>query len=228
MRKLFLLSLFLILLVVPLVSAPPPFQQTTILDKGIELESPIKETIEANESFEFHIHAHNASNGLLLRNDTIDYCTLHLYTPNSGKHIFEGNMSFRSTNSIDFFVNMSGGNFSELGQYAVLYYCEVTGEIGGFLEHPFFVTPTGSSSAFGLQIFLFIFLFGLIIFGFFIKNEWIVILGGMGLIALGIFSLTQGISDFRNDLTQMVSLVTIGIGAIVSIVTSLQVINDEL
>jgi hypothetical protein len=217
---------FLIFLVLPLVSsAPPAFQVSE--NNGIQIEAPMIEFIEANTSFEFHIHAHNFSNGMLLTDNEIEYCAIHIYNP-TGDHITQENMSF-SSNEIDWEYDATSGNFSELGQHAILFYCEDTdGNLGGFLEYPFWVTPTGDESAFGFQIFLFILLFGLVIFGFFVRNEWVVILGGMGLIALGIFSLTQGISDFRNDLTTMVSLVTIGFGAMISIGTAVRLIEDAI
>ena len=135
------LIIFSILFLFPLVNAQPPFQQTTILDKGIQIEVTLIDTIEQNKLFQFHIHAHNSSNGLLLKNDTIDFCAIHLFN-NSGKHIVLTNMTY-DKDHLGWEFNVLGGNFSKIGFYDSLFYCEVTGEIGGFFEHIFEVTKNG-------------------------------------------------------------------------------------
>ena len=58
---------------------------------------------------------------LLLTNATVD-CFLHLYSPNGGGHLVEEMMGF-SSNGVDFDLEVLGGNFTELGQYAILFYC---------------------------------------------------------------------------------------------------------
>lgn len=142
-KKIFFVLGILLFLSFSFISAQPPFQQTTA-ENSILIESPVIEYLQANNDFEFHIHAHNSSNGLLLSNDTT-YCIFHLYNSTSGNHLIEDNMTF-DDNDIDFFYLVSGGNFSSLKQHAVLFYCEVPGERGGFFEYGFDVTPTGSPS----------------------------------------------------------------------------------
>lgn len=144
-KKLYLsiLGMIIFLSMFTLVSAQPPFQQSTIVSTGIDIETPIIEYLEVGEDFEFHLHAHNASNGLHLTNSTTS-CIAHIYSGNAGgHHIIEAVMEF-DENLFDFEVEVDGGNFSEEGQYAVLLYCEVTGQIGGFFEYGFEVTETGS------------------------------------------------------------------------------------
>ena len=96
----------------PFISAQPPFQSSDALT-GIQLESPIIEYITVNQSFEFHVHAHNFSNGMLLKNDSINYCSIHLYNPVGGSHLIQENMSWNS-NNIDWEYTASPGNFTEL------------------------------------------------------------------------------------------------------------------
>ena len=218
---------FLILLVLPLVSSAPPTQTNVNINVGYDVELVTPESFQTNQSYSFHAHVWNRSSGLPILNTAGVGCVLHVYNSETGSHLIEGAMTADPDNIYDWNYSMGQAVLRTTGEGAAMAFCN-NSAYGGFTKVEFEVTPTGDESAFGLQIFLFIFLFGLVILGFFIKNEWIVILSGMGLIALGIFSLTQGISSFRNDLTQMVSLVTIGIGAIVSIVTALQVIYDEL
>jgi len=138
------LFLFAFLFLISFCIAQPPFQQTTIISKGIQIETPIIETHKFNETFDFHIHAHNATDGLLLTNTTTN-CIIHIYKPSDGGHVIEMNMTFCPTNQVDFEAEIEGGNFTEVGQYAVLFYCEVPGEIGGFFEYAFDVTNEGTT-----------------------------------------------------------------------------------
>lgn len=156
MRKyLFVLA---VLFLISFSVAQPPFQQTIIISKGIQLESPVIVNHESNQFFQFHIHAHNSTDGLLLMNDTTN-CTIHIFSPSDGEHVIEELMEF-SMNGLDFNFNVSGGNFTEIGQYSVLFYCEIPGEIGGFFEYNFDITATGVSLSLWdslIRVFLIIF-----------------------------------------------------------------------
>lgn len=134
------LCIFAFLLLISFSVAQPPFQESPST-VGIDIESAVIETHILNQDFQFHLHAHNATNGLLLTNDTTN-CTIHIYRPSDGSHIVEELMDF-SMSGLDFNSNISSGNFTEIGQYSVLFYCEITNSIGGFFEYPFDVTATG-------------------------------------------------------------------------------------
>jgi len=139
MRKNALIILLMGLFLISFINAAPPSQQTTFVSVGIQLESPMVESIKINEPFKFHIHAHNASNGRLLTNTTTS-CLIHIYNK-TGSHIIEAPMTFDS-NRVDFTYTALGSTFSKTGTYPVLYYCN-TSSIGGFLEHTLEVTTTG-------------------------------------------------------------------------------------
>jgi len=138
---------FLFLSLMSLVVAAPPFLQTSDLaDTSVIIEAPVLEYIKANEAFDFHIHIHNSTNGILLDNTTTS-CYLHLYSSGgNGHHLIEDEMGFDS-NNFDFFYEVSAGNLTE-GSYAILFYCEVPGERGGFLEYSFVANNGGDSNVF--------------------------------------------------------------------------------
>ena len=172
----FFVLMFLLLFSVSLVSAQPPFEQSIILDKAIQIEVPVIESIQQGQNFKFHIHPYNASDGRLIPQANIYYCTIHLYNPVGGGHLIESNMSADS-NGIDWEFEVEGGNFSEVGQYAVLFYCEVEDEIGGFFEHGFYVTKTGKMFNTSESLVYFILAFGVLIlfalsFYFMIATEY--------------------------------------------------------
>ena len=163
------LTLFCFLFLFSFVSAVSPFQQTSE-GIGIAIEVPVIETHKYNEDFKFHIHAFNSSDGISLTNESID-CIIHLYSPLDGSHLIEDTMSFDS-NGIDFEYEVLGSNFSEVGEYAVLFNCVDT-TLGGFFEYSFEVTRTGyiltepQASIYLAMIFVLFCLFLLLVFGYY-------------------------------------------------------------
>lgn len=155
MKKELLIGVFVILLLIPLISAPPQVQLNTG-DKGLEIKYPAYEFVQQHGSFTLHTHVFNKSDGLLVTNSTTS-CILHLYYPN-GSHLLERNMSFDS-NNIDFELFISKGNFSVLGIHAYIIQCDAT-SIGGFVSGMFDVTPSGIELTEGRSITYFILILG--------------------------------------------------------------------
>ncbi len=162
MRKKGIMLLFLFVLSLTFIQAQPPFEQSLNLDKGIQLEIPIIESIEQGKDFKFHVHTHNVSDGLLIPQSEILYCSFHLYNTANGGHLIEDNMTADS-NGIDWEYEVAGGNFSEIGQYAIVIYCEVEDEIGGFFEFGFDVTKNGKMFYIAEAILYLILSFGILL-----------------------------------------------------------------
>jgi hypothetical protein len=80
------------------------------------------------------------------------------------------------------------------------------------------------------NVILYVIIFGVIyligFFGFFGKNIWVSLLGGMGMMALGIFTMINGIADYRIFITNVISLTTIGIGAIFALTSGVELIKE--
>lgn len=128
----------------------------------------------------------------------------------------------------DTFYNLTFSNTLTLGIYQVNGFGDPAG-VKTIFNYKFEITPTGDKdSLLGFFIVVYLILAGIVVFGFYIHNEWIAILGGMGLIFIGVFILNTGIVIFRNDATQVISLITIGLGTIISIVTGLSIVENNL
>ena len=106
------------------------------------------------------------------------------------------------------------------------------GDLGGTdtpWAYTFSITPTGEKdSLLGFFVVVYLILAGIVVFGFHIQSEWVTILGGLGLIFMGVFILNTGIVIFRNDATSVISLITIGLGAIISVGTGMELIENNL
>ena len=155
-----LLIVVMFLFSLTFISAIPPVQVNTIIDKGINIEAPIIETIKSGELFKFHIHAYNSTDGTRLDNTTTN-CIIHVYD-SGGSHIVEGNMGFDS-NGVDFNYDVLGSNFSKVGMYAVLFDCQYPGEIGGFLGYGFEVSKLGKKLTTQEALLYFILAFGVLL-----------------------------------------------------------------
>lgn len=129
--------IFLFIILIGISAAASPFQTTQGIN-GIQIETPVFETIKADQDFIVHIHAHNLSSGIKLDNATIS-CVAHLFDI-TGDHISEGDMIFDSQGG-DWEYLILGGNFTS-GQYSIMINCEDT-DIGGFLEYTLSATPSG-------------------------------------------------------------------------------------
>lgn len=92
----------------------------------------------------------------------------------------------------------------------------------------FEVTPSGFNNLLGLYIIVIVAIYVIGFFGFFGKHPWVSVLGGMGMITLGLFTLNNGIDVYRSFITEVFSFTTIGLGALFSIVAGVELIQETL
>jgi len=120
-------------------------------------------------------------------------------------------------NGNTFNSSVVGGNFSNLGSYCFNLVCTdgINIETGSLCRE---VTPSGFVDTLGFYIILLAVLGGVIILGFSIKEVWFVVIGGLGFMMLGIYSINYGIVGFRDMfMTWGIGLFEIGIGTVLSV-----------
>jgi hypothetical protein len=136
---------FCMILLLSLVIATPPFQTSDVAEKSILIELPVIETQKLNQNFTYHVHLHNSTDGQVISNSLIKYCSIHIYDPLNGNHLIEANMS--KYDALDWQYLVLGGNFTEVNrQYAGYVYCQVNNSVenrGGYFEWAFTVTNEG-------------------------------------------------------------------------------------
>ena len=130
---------FLILLVIPLAFAAKPTQVFMGGDVGLELRIPPAEFIKQNEDGQLNMHVFNASSGIIMDNITTN-CIIYLFN-SSGHHTMERNLDFDDEDK-DFFINIDGNNFSNLGFISFILQCNTSNE-GGFVSGSVRITETG-------------------------------------------------------------------------------------
>ena len=154
---------------------------------------------------------------------TCNNCTYCNFTkvkyPN--KEVFLSNI-IASEDGTYFYSNILGGNNSELGEYEYCYDCGNAVEKETGCLH-YLVTPTGFIDTLGFYIVLLVVLGGIVVLGFSINEAWFVVLGGLGFIMLGIYSINFGVVGFRDMfMTWGLGLFEIAVGAILSIGAGIQ------
>ena len=136
-----------------------------------------------------------------------------------GSYSLNGNFPMTKNNQS---YNYTFCNTKQIGIYSVSGH----GDIGGTdttFSYTFEITPSGFIGTLGFYIVLVSIIALVIILGFSIKEEWFVIIGGMALIMLGLYSINSGIAGFKDMfMTWGLGLFEISIGAILSIGSGIQ------
>ena len=126
-----------------------------------------------------------------------------------------------------FNYTLAAGNFTGQGDFCAGISCTdgLTNEVGSVCRA---ITPSGYAGTFQLYIIILVVLIAVVILGFSIKEVWFVVLGGMGFIILGVYSLNSGIVGFRDMfMTWTISLFEIALGTILAVGAGIQKMNED-
>ncbi len=102
------------------------------------------------------------------------------------------------------------------------------GTLSGSDTFSYQVSPSGNTNVLGLFIIVIVIIYAIGFIGFFGKNVWVSVLGGLAMIALGLYTLNSGIDVFRTTITEIFSWITIGIGAIFALTAGIELIQDSM
>lgn len=137
-KYLFLMILFLSMF--SLVSAVPPVTTVSSFPSGYLIVEAQQEFLILNHDYSYHFYLYNASNGKNINDDNGVVCTF-VMANNFGEILTYGNMSHINMGGYWEF-NISGGNFSYVGEYAYGVNCQDGN--GGALAGTFYITIDGS------------------------------------------------------------------------------------
>ena len=219
------LFLFLIvsLFLVSFVVAAPVKKDVEVNTNGYQIFYPQFESIKQNQAFKLHLHLSNISNGYPLLNTQAD-CFLHLYD-GSGNHTFEGKLGLDS-NGQDWDIYIAPGNFSTLYTHSFYIWCN-SSDFGGEAKGTYEVTPTGFIGTLGFYLLLLIISLMLIVIGYSVEDEWLIILGAFGFILLGLFILLYGLVEIKDSAyTYGFGIITMMAGAYFAVRGALSKLTD--
>lgn len=99
------------------------------------------------------------------------------------------------------------GDTSLIGEYQV----NGVGDLNGN-DSVWFYSFEIQGGNLGFFIIAFVLFYGLTLWGLKVKHEWIALMGCLGLCILGIYTSFNGIDIYKNDLTKIISYITLGVG----------------
>ena len=167
-------------------------------------------------------HSQNKQLNFSITSNFATNCTLqNMNTPNGVVTLNQLDTGF---GAFDFSID--GSNFNSIGTYCMNIFCtDGTSTTTGTECRE--VTPSGFIGTLGFYFVIIILLALLIFMGFYISEEWFVILGGLGLMMLGIYSINNGIAGFKDMfMTWGVGLFEIGVGFILAIKSTFELFKD--
>ncbi|KKN56539.1 hypothetical protein LCGC14_0571170 [marine sediment metagenome] len=151
-------------------------------------------------------------------------CNVSVFSP-AGNVILDGVQATQSASLANYNVTLNENQTIELGEYQVGGFC-IDGSVTQLIDFTFEVTPTGFSNIFDFYLIILIVSAVVIIFGFWIRDPWVVMFGTFGLYFVGIFIIRFGIVGLKdNDYTFTLGLIIIGIAAYLSIKTGIELLD---
>ena len=217
---------FLLIFTANIYAAPPQTNiQVSTADKKIQIDYPKSGIQEQNKPFTTQFRTFNVSSGKFLDNNTCD-CNVTLID-NKGNIIYQKSSEYNSTSRF-WYNKINSSYFDETGRYRLDILC-IDGEIDGFVSGQYDVTPSGKSGenniAYVILILAISYITGFV--GFFNKNMPISAIGGLIMMPLGIYMITQGIVIYQDWFTNALAYLTIGLGAIFSLTALVEYVEDS-
>lgn len=97
----------------------------------------------------------------------------------------------------------------------------------GNCGNSFTITPSGYSNVTSFYFIILLLGFGIMVFGFWIKDGWIVILGTFALYVVGLLILIQGIDFIKDPITTYsIGIIILGVAGYISVYSAIEQIYD--
>lgn len=152
-------------------------------------------------------------------------CNITVLNP-SGSPIFDN--SAMTYNVSYFNITFLKSKTVNVGLHQAIMSC-TDGAVSGEDTFNILISPSGtnddSTAQWILLLFGFLISFGIIFWGYNINDGWIVILGSLILFVLGIYTLLNGVANYRNTLTLWGSVIILGLAGYISVRSGLELIN---
>jgi len=202
-----ILAFAFVLFIIPLIDArvlEDPIKQNTLYD--------LKEIC-------------SYSNGTLCPISTI--CNITITDPNGNNIAVNKIMSNLTTNYPNWNVTLRPADNIVIGWYEADMYCSDGAGRNGLEKIEYQVTPSGNLNNMGWFIIIIVLTWGITLFGAYNENITLTMLGGLAMIIFGIYTLNNGLGEFRNFATESISFITIFSGAFFAITGGFNLINEN-
>ncbi len=153
-------------------------------------------------------------------------CNITIFEPD-GDTLIDNQLM---TNNLAFHqFNLSASQTLNIGEHTAAVYCNDQ-SFNDFATFQYLISPSGTDDdSLGQLIFLsfsLIFSLGAIWLGFQKEEGWFVMIGGLILVSVGLWTLINGIGLYRNELTQAVSLFVMAIAGFITVRTGIELMGE--
>lgn len=131
-------------------------------------------------------------------------------------------LTSRVMNKTGFTFNYTYCNTKVAGTYVYDY----VDAIGNVYVNSFDITPTGNTTSNTFFIILLVLAFALLLIAFIYKNNIFAFISGLVFLVAGVYTMIYGFGDITSLYTRIVSVVIIGLGAILSITSALDLMDE--
>lgn len=173
---------------------------------------------------EFKSHKQNTPFTLTLTSNNATGCTLLDVQYPAGNTVNFTTAMLKNRQS--FSTTLDGNNYTTLGDTCHFISCTdgSTQETGSVCRD---VTPSGFRDTLGFYFIILLVVGALIFLGFYSKDGWFVVAGGMGFILIGLYSINFGIAGQRDMfITWGIGLFEIFMGGYLSMMASFEIMNE--
>lgn len=220
LRKTFLV-MFLLVIGLNFIIAQPPVTTVQSFPLGYTIAEINYQELKAGEDFTYFFYLYNQSNGVKIDNTTVE-CYFHL-TDRQGNLLMNEAEVYNPAGY--WYVIINGSYVEESGWY--YYGVDCQDGLGGALSGVFKVTQTGVINSFAFYIVLILLSLGLVMFGLFLRDAPITILGSIGLYFLGLYTLFFGVVGVRDNVySWSIGLIILGLAFYISTKASHELITD--
>lgn len=169
-------------------------------------------------------HKQNTNFDLVVQSNNATTCNVTYIQFPDGVNLIINKVMTKTGNTFNYTLNSN--NFTQLGDSCIGVSCSdgTIQETGSICRS---ITPSGSNNILGFFILIIVVIYAIAFVGFFGKNPWVAMLGGMAMLGLGLFTINNGVDIFRNQITEIFSWTTIGLGAFFALYSGVAVIQEN-
>jgi len=178
-----------------------------LLNTGLVIAEEPSFIFKQDQNVDLKIPCETAD-GELCPSDT--NCTITVYDKRSNLIVNDENMSF---STMYFNRTIPRGQHLETGEYNVIIHCVAVGGDARVLSFNYEITPTGErTQLISLEIMLILLFYAILLFAILREEYPIGMIGAMGILAMGAYTVLNGLQGFNNIYTQLFSIVNMAIG----------------
>jgi len=186
----------------------------------------IAENQEASFVFQHHQRANIEIPVYNTNFSALSSCTANITINRPDGSVLVKNAGMTCTNGYANYTLLPNQNLIYGTHYADVKFC--SGADCGFTTFTYDVNPSNNSNMVGFMFLIFLFGAGMLVFGFWKSDPWIVVLGSFIFVFIGLYTLKNGIDVYKNEVTDAISLIFTLAAGYIGVKSALEVVTENL